>query len=251
MEEGDTVNYNVENFLYGGNDVPVIDTPGTYIVTVTVSRLGYRKSRSVNTVAIKKNTGTLQLVEGTIYAGDVGVVTASVPSDANGYLTCELNGETYTGTISNGTGAIELENIPAGTYPVTIVAHCTNYTDITTTDTISVIKWPGSLSITASDVDVGENIVLSGIVPGDFGGIVSCTFEGTTYTASPSGGTFTMYIPTTTGGEYTLVVYATGSDKYNDTSSTTTVVVSGGGGFVIPDEGGNGGEGGDIIIDLP
>lgn len=280
VEQGDTVNYNVENFLYGGNDVPVIDTPGTYVVTVTVSRSGYRKSRSVNTVAIKKNTGTLQLVEGTIYAGDVGVVTASVSSDANGYLTCELNGETYTGTISNGTGEIQLENIPVGTYPAIMIAHCTNYIDMVITDTISVIKRPGSLYLSASGVDMGENITLSGIVPGDFDGIVSCTFEGTTYTASPSNGSFTMYIPTTTGGEYTLVVYATGSSKYNDVSESTIIEVTdnrsnstltlsasdvyigqnlvingvvsdaggGGGGFVIPDAGG-GGDGGEILLE--
>lgn len=224
VEEGDDVTYNVENMLYGG-DVPVIDIPGTYDITVTVSRLGFRKSRNKNTVAIKRTDGTIQLIEDTIYVGDVAVVYVSVPVDANGYLTCDINGVTQKGTITNGTGVIELEGITAGTHTISIVAHCTNYTDIVLNTTINVIKWDGFLSLTVADADVGENIVITGILPEDFDGIVTITFDGNTYTAIPSGGSFSTNVSATTSGTYTITAVASGSVKYNDVTETATIQV--------------------------
>ena len=233
VEEGDDVNYSVENFLYGGS-IPVIDAPGTYIVTVTVSRLGFRKSRSVNTVAIKKNNGTIQLLDDTVLAGDTNVVIASVPSDANGYLTCEIDGKTLTSPISNGAGAIELVDMPSGVFPILVIAHCTNYTDLVLSTTITSLKRDADLTLTAVDADLGDDITLEGILPEDFEGTATCTFDENTYTAVISGGYFSINLPTTREGTFTIAVTASGSDKYNDTSNTTTVAVSGGGGFVIP-----------------
>ena len=224
VEEGDDVTYNVENMLYGG-DVPVIDIPGTYDITVTVSRLGFRKSRNKNTVAIKRTDGTIQLVEDTIYVGDTAVVYVTVPVDANGYLTCDINGVTQKGTITNGTGVIELEGITAGTHTISIVAHCTNYTDIVLNTTINAIKQNGFLYLNVGDADVGENIVITGILPEDFDGIVTITFDGNTYTVIPSGGSFSTNVSATTSGIYTITAVASGSVKYNDVTETTTIQV--------------------------
>lgn len=232
-EQGDDVTYGVENFLYGGS-IPVITEAGTYIVTVTVEREGYRKSVTKNKVAIKKNTGTIQMA--TSYnVGDVVTIGTTVPDDAQGYVSCVIDGQTYTGSISNGHGYVDVENLAAGTYTCQAVAHCTNYTDITTTATITVSKVNAQMNLTVNNPDTTTYEIFV-MLPEDADySIISCVADGTTYYGTAiNNGVSTITLTSLSSGTHTIQVNATGSAKYNDATNSTTIEVSDAPPFIIP-----------------
>ena len=223
VEEGDTVNYEVESILYGGNDIPVIDLPGTYNITATVSRFGFRKSKSVNTVAIKKNTGTIRVMTAG-YVGEEFGVELAAPVDAQGYVTCTTGNQTYTGSISSGRCVIYLRNLSAGAHTVLITAHCTNYTDISATETITVSKSTMTPTTEAQVDDYGIYIRLYD-VPSDYEENVSCSLGGNTYTISLAE-TKEFTLPLPSSGTYSYNVVFPPSYKYEGTTVQGSVVVS-------------------------
>ena len=63
----------------------------------------YRPSENTTVFNVLKLTPPIGIDSPDITVGEDGVITVTVPSDATGTITIEIDGKTYTGDVVNGT----------------------------------------------------------------------------------------------------------------------------------------------------
>ena len=167
--------------------------------------------------------------------GDKAIVTVTVPYDATGNVTIEIDGVKYTSQIKNGKAVFEVENLAAGTKTIAVeYAGDDNYIANHTTGTTTVSKCPSTVSATITDIDVGENVTITVTVPEDATGQVLIDIDGVGYYVNVTGGVGTASIPRMPNGIYNVSLTYTGDDKYLSSSNNASFNVSKVESFVIP-----------------
>ena len=167
--------------------------------------------------------------------GDKSIITVTVPEDATGEITIEIDGVKYTSEIKDGKAVFEIENLTAGTKTIAVdYPGDENYVANHTTGTTVISKCPSTVSATIDDIDVGENVTITVTVPDDATGQVLIDIDGVGYYVNVTNGKGTAQIPRMPNGIYNVSLTYTGDDKYlpssNDASFNVNKVPS----FVIP-----------------
>ena len=79
----------------------------------------YRPSENVTTFNVLKLTPPVSIDSPDITVGEDGVITVTVPSDATGTITIEIDGRTYTQEIVNGTAVFVVPGLSEGEHDIT------------------------------------------------------------------------------------------------------------------------------------
>ncbi|WP_058738266.1 Ig-like domain-containing protein [Methanobrevibacter millerae] len=211
-------------------------TPGIHDVEVIYSGDDNHNNATLNTtVNISKGVSPMDVEVNNINVGDNARVKVTLAKDANGYVTIEIDGKTYTKEIIDGVAIFEIENLIAGQKSVfaTYVGG-DNYASSYSSKQFNVSKVDSSLVAEIVDVKVGEKLNITVHVPNDATGQVLIDIDGIGYYVNVSGGVGNIQIPRLGNGTYDVTLTYVGDDKYLLSSNLTEFKVEKISSFVIP-----------------
>ena len=211
-------------------------TTGTHDIEVIYSGDGKYTNSTVNTeVTAPKYDTPIKVEAQDSLVGDKAIITVTVPENATGNVTIEIDGVKYTSEIKDGKAVFEIENLTAGTKTIAVeYIGDDNYLANHTTGNITISKCPSTVSATITDVDVGENVTITVTVPKDATGQVLIDIDGVGYYVNVTGGKGVAQIPRMPNGVYNVNLTYTGDDKYLPSSSKGSFNVTKIPSFVIP-----------------
>ena len=221
----------VENQTFTGpviNGTAIIDltnvTPGKHNITVIYSGDETHSPSTENaTVNIPKYYTPIDVTAQDIYVGDTEVVVVTVPLDATGIITIEINAKEYSAQVKDGKAVFYVDGLAFGDKTVAVkYSGDDKYRDNYTTGQFKVIKRPTTITGTAQDIPVGYDELITAIVlPEDATGKVLIDVDGIGYYATIINGVAKLIIHDLPNGVYIAKFTYEGDDKY--LPSTTTV----------------------------
>ncbi|WP_295611989.1 Ig-like domain-containing protein [uncultured Methanobrevibacter sp.] len=190
----------------------------------------YFKSFYHHNYTVHKQPTKMNITINEINYGEIGIlkVTLSpekVSTRAYLYITDENNQTTRkTAYVINGT-EIKLKNYAAGQYNLTLETWENRYYESSNATAIfKVNKYPTNLTINATNINAGENEILTIILnpKGEVAGEATLTINNHTEIIYLKNGENTVTITNVTGGTYTVTVTFPGDKKYGPSNATTT-----------------------------
>ncbi|MBQ9026626.1 MAG: PQQ-binding-like beta-propeller repeat protein, partial [Methanobrevibacter sp.] len=157
----------------------------------------------------------------TVFDNEIITVTIS----AEGNVTISFNGEETEVPVENGTATLDLGQLPAGTYTVSVTydGDGITYGPAFAETTFEIIK--ADAEITEDIVASVENSTLTLTLPEDATGIVLAKVDGKGYYAEIENGTAVIEIPELAPGKYPVDITYLGDDNYNNASLATELEV--------------------------
>ena len=215
------------------NGTAIIDmtnvTPGTHNITVVYSGDETHNPATENaTVDIPKYVCPIDVTAHDIYVGDVEVVVVTVPEDATGTVTIEINGIEYSEPVKDGQAVFNVEGLAFGNKTVAVkYSGDDKYRDNFTTGQFEVIKRPTTITAKAENIYVGTNeIIIAKVLPSDATGKVLVDLGGVGYYARIFNDVAYVIIPELPSGEYTAIVTYEGDHKYLPSNTTVKFTVT-------------------------
>ena len=164
-----TISFNgkIETIDFNGSGSLVYDLGllefGEHNITVT-----YNGNNNFNGTTVTKtffvdkiNTG-IKLVVGNINVDETAVINVTLTPGINGTVKVVVNGQTYNVAIKNGIGTLEVKWLKAGKYDVSAYFTGQNYyKDSFASASFSVNKLNPVLSINASSINCGEDVIIN------------------------------------------------------------------------------------------
>ena len=197
--------------------------PGQYPVEVSYSGdKKYSPQKDVSTVTIPRHDAPIGVSIDDVKVGEPAVVTVSVPKDATGTVTIEIDGVEYTSEIKDGKATFNVDGLTYGNKTVVVkYAGDENYTDNFTSAQFTVSKNEPSINAKGKDIQVGKDEVITVNVPSDATGRVLVKINGIGYYADVINGKAKVVIPELPAGKYTAEVVYDGDDKYSQSEPMT------------------------------
>ncbi|WP_458456163.1 Ig-like domain repeat protein [Methanobrevibacter sp.] len=161
-----------------------------------------------------------------IFVGENGVVSVNLANGVNGNVRITIDGTTYVCKITNGVASVSVANLKAGSYPITIkYAGTAKFNAQTVTTTLNVNKIDPIVSVSANNVNYGNDAVVRVNLLNGVNGNVRVTVDGVTYVCKISNGLASATIPGLNKGTYSVKVAYAGTAKYNAQTIMTTLKV--------------------------
>ena len=157
-----------------------------------------------------------------VVSGEEAVVIVTVPSDATGEITINLNGIQFTNTVADGQAIFNIPALNAGTY--TVIATYSGdekYAEAQANKTFTVsepAKVDPMLNFTIDTVVYPNDLVINIAAPSDATGIVYVNILGKSYSITLLNGEGSISVSGLSAGNYTIIADYTGDDKYNNYS---------------------------------
>ena len=164
-----TISFNgkIETIDFNGSGSLVYDLGllefGEHNITVT-----YNGNNNFNGTTVTKtffvdkiNTG-IKLVVGNVNVDETAVINVTLTPGINGTVKVVVNGQNYNVAIKNGIGTLEVKWLKAGKYDVSAYFTGQNYyKDSFASASFSVNKLNPVLSINASSINCGEDVIIN------------------------------------------------------------------------------------------
>jgi len=203
-------------------------TPGTYEVTVDYSGdENHTNATAELNVTIPRLHAPISIDVSDIKVGDVAVITVTVPGDAKGNITLNINGKSLSEAIVKGNATFRVYNLTEGVKTVTAeFAGDNNYTANYAVGNFTVSKRVSFLNITASAIEVGQTTTITVTVPENATGTVTVEINGNKYSVDVNRGTGSVDVTIKTNATFTINATYNGDGQYYGSSNTATVTVS-------------------------
>ena len=205
------------------------ETPGEHNITVIYSGDDTHTNATVNaTVSISKITPTIKVDVGDIYVGDVALINVTLPGNATGTVTIEINGKVYQpAEFANGVARFEVDDLAFGNKTVAVkYSGDDNYTAVNTTANFTVKKRDSQVNVTANASVVGKDAIINVTVPEDAKGYVIVNVDGTNYTINMTTYNGSISISGLGNGTHKVNVTYIGDDKYLSSANGTSFTIN-------------------------
>ena len=204
------------------NDLPVGEYPAFAIYN------GNENFESVNAsdvFNVNPITPSINVTADDINVGDNLEIEISLPDDATGTVTVEIDGNNYIAPVKDGKAIISIPNLTAGNKTAKVYySGDDNYLPSEGSTAFEVKKILPTLNI-YSDITVGKDGQIVITLPDDATGTVTIEIDGKTYTTPVENGKAIFTISGLTEGLHDIKVYYSGDDKYLATNATGTIEV--------------------------
>ena len=203
-------------------------TPGKHDVTVEYSGDGdYSSNKTTISVDIPKYSTPISVDVHNIKVGETEVVTVTLPKEATGSVTIEINGKEYTANVKDGIATFSVIGLAFGDKTVAVkYAGDDYYMDNYTTGQFTVSKVSSTVKATGKDINVGKDEIITATVPKDATGRVLVDIDGVGYYGTVENGKAKIIIPELASGKYTAKITYGGDDKYLPSTTTVSFKVS-------------------------
>ena len=244
-----------------GDGVIVITTNvldyGDY--SVTASYVGdtnfTQQGATLDFTTDKTSNYNLNISASDIKVGDNIDVVVNVPKDAIGKVLLEVEGQNYTGIISQGkatfTNALALA---AGRYNITAYFGTDKYVNKTATASFNVVKYDTEITIAdISPIKVGDEATITVTAPSEVINGIVIEIDGVKYTNPvTTSGKAVFKVQILSNGTRTVVASYAGNNKYLDNSTTAKFDVDKRtANFVVTATGNSVGSNATISVELP
>jgi hypothetical protein len=219
----DNKTYTVVNVTNGTAIVNLTNvTPGEHNITVIYTDGNGTTSVVNDTITVKFSDAPLNVTVSDIKVGETAKITVEVPSGATGEITIEINGISYTQTISGGKATFDVTDLAFGVKTVAVeYAGDTYYAGNSTTANFTVSKNPAPISVTVEGADAGGKATVTvNDLPGDATGYVIVNVNGTEYGINITKGENSVKVPVIKAGNYIVNVTYLGDEKYLSNSTS-------------------------------
>ncbi|AMD16704.1 hypothetical protein TL18_00800 [Methanobrevibacter sp. YE315] len=208
-------------------DVPNL-ADGAYTVTATYGGNAYHTAETMtDTFHVGKFKQGMQLETNNIAVGETERITATLAKDATGFVRFIIGDNTYKVAIENGAAYVDINNLKAGTYSVTLkYAGNYKYNAETVSKTFTVSKSSPEMSVMAWDTLVGRTTDIRVNLANDAPGNVHIIVNGETYKTPIKNGVATITISGLKAGTYNVTAKYAGNYKYNAETVSKTFTVS-------------------------
>ncbi|MBQ2652500.1 MAG: Ig-like domain repeat protein [Methanobrevibacter sp.] len=203
------------------------ETPGKHDIEVIYSGDNSHKGQTVDSsVVIPKKTTPISVSVQDIYVGDTEYVVVTVPENATGTVTIEINAVSYNATIKDGKAVFNVTGLTFGNKTVAVTyGGDDNYVGNFTTGQFEVEKRSSFVNPSSKNIKVGKDEVITVNVPSDATGHVIVTVDGVDYSGEIINGRAKVIIPNLPAGNYKATVTYEGDDKYLPSSNSVSFKV--------------------------
>ena len=164
-----------------------------------------------------------------VKVGDEATINVSLPSDATGNVTVNIDGINYNASLHNGVASVNVANLTAGEHNIVVkYIGDDKYNSESNFDVIDVSKvtqYPITINV-PDDVKYGDKAVINVTLPSDADGVVEVTIGNKTYEAIVKGGKASITTDELTTGIYSVNVTYNGNGKYAGKNSTQEMIVN-------------------------
>ena len=158
--------------------------------------------------------------------GEVNI-TFTTPEDVDGIIGIVIDSVEVEFTGENGTYTVTVNNFTAGSHTVLgYLYNDTNYNGLSEMISFNITKVDPALTIEVEDIHVGDDEVITIILPDDATNYVLYEVGDVKTYAELENGKATITIPGLAEGNYTITVTYTGDDKYNIVENLSSFEVS-------------------------
>ncbi len=164
-----------------------------------------------------------------VKVGDEATINVSLPSDATGNVTVNIDGVNYNASLYNGVASVNVNNLTAGEHNIVV-----NYigddkynsqANFEVIDISKVTQYPITINV-PDDVKFGDKAVIDITLPSDADGIIEVTIGNKTYDAIVKNGEASITTDELTSGIYSVNVTYNGNGKYTGKNSTQEMIVN-------------------------
>ena len=211
--------------ISGGNGELVISglPKGEYYVSVRYNGdEKYLPATNTTIFTVSKIDTTMDVID----QGN-GTVMVVLPNDATGTVTVKVGDETYTVPVENGTAIIKLDKTKPGVHDIEVkYSGDNNYASKAAQSSVNIPKSDTPMTISANDIEVGDNEVIVIDVPGKTSGTITVEIDGEKYSGVIKDGKAEITILGLTAGNKTAIVTYDGDDYYKSNSTVIKFTVT-------------------------
>ena len=192
--------------------------------TITVYFTSYKYIDCVNTTAF--TVSKVKIIENVLNVTGA-VFTLSLPPDATGTLTVNVNNKNYTQNVIDGKSIVGISDLNPGIYTAHIsYSGDDKYESIIFDDVIlNIDKLPSSIHVNAAKINVGDNATIN-ITTSVIAGKATVTVNNRDYNVTVNNYMSQLSISGLGAGNYTVITKYMGDDTYSPSINTTTFTVS-------------------------
>ena len=202
--------------------------------TVAVKYAGDDKYTGVEftgVVNVAKADAVLGVVIADVDYGNGFVIEATLTGVNNAPLTgnvlVAVNSKLYVVNVINGKGTLTGDKLAANTYGFAAAwAGNNNYAGVNENGDFKVNKVDSVIDVAVSDINVGEDAVITVKLANDATGEVVITVNGEDYTAAIENGVATVTVSDLKADDYTVAVKYAGDNNYNGATGSAEFSVS-------------------------
>ena len=189
-------------------------TPGTHEIEVFYSGDNdYANQTAKATVHIPTYETPISVTVDDINVGDKAVITVTLPENATGNVTIEIDGVKYTEEINKGTATFEIENLTAGNKTIAVTyGGDGEYSSNFTVGNVSVEK--RTATVTPHIDTIGDDLEITVDVPKNATGYVVVSVDNKTYAIKVNDGVAKTTIKGLSAGNHPVNVTYLGDDQY-------------------------------------
>ena len=204
-------------------DLPVGEYPAFAVYNANENYESVNASDVFNVNPIKPS---INITVDDINIGDTLELEISLPDDATGNITVEIDGKNYTAPVKDGKAIISIPDLTAGDKVAKIYySGDDNYAPSEDSVPFKVNKILPTLNIDSQDITADKDGKIVITLPTDATGTVTIEIDGKTYTAPVVNGKAVFTIPGLSEGVHDIKVYYSGDDKYLPANATATIKV--------------------------
>ena len=202
-------------------------TPGAHDITVAYSGDKNHEPAVTNaSVVMPKYDSSMDVEVSEVNVGENGTVVVKVPSNATGKVSITVDGKKFSAPVENGEAKVTVGDLTAGVKTMLVeYSGDGNYSANYTTAEIEVSKVIPEITVSAGDISVGDDLIITVTAPEDVTRPVLVDVDGFNYYVDIVDGVGTLTIPNLNAGEYDIKARYLGDEKYLDSENSTEVSV--------------------------
>ena len=229
------ISVRVDNTVY---NVVIVDGKGTLVVSnlaagyyTVVAKFAendmYLASMDTVRFTVSKLASTITVNVSNINVGEDAVISIAVPEVTSGVASVTVNGKSYNVAVVDGKGTLVVSNLAAGYYTV-VAKFAENDMYLASMDTVrfTVSKLASTITVNVSNINVGEDAVISIAVPEVTSGVASVTVNGKSYNVAVVDGKGSLIVSGLAAGSYDVVAKFAETDMYLASENIAKFTVS-------------------------
>ena len=201
---------------------------GQYNVGVTYAGDdNYLASSNSTSFKVNKLESNLVIDIGEIKLGEDVIINVKTQKDATGTITVTINNMKEVITVVNGLASYTLSKVTAGVYNISATySGDDKYLASSNSTSFVVGKFNSTVLVNVSNIRVGDEEIITIVVPNDATGVVEIIVNGKKETLNLTGGVASLVLDDLVAGNYNVTVNYSGDDKYLASSNSTSFTVS-------------------------
>lgn len=198
--------------------------PNEYRITATYKEFNQTLNANV-TIDVQLRNSTINIIANNITYGGVVTVNITTTNGTTGTVHLFVNNKMYTVTLKNSTAQLNLTNLAGGSYTIFGVYNGDiNFNGNYNETSFTVSKLNATITINATNVNMGETAVIRVNMPADANGNILVYVDSKVYsfTRQP----IVVTVNNLTAGNHTVRVIYDGNSKYNPNSTSTSFMIN-------------------------